>query len=79
MCKYKQAFVLCHAKKLLVEKKKLQGQGVQARVAERGYMPVLETKRGDKWLQYKFSAEEESEFNDIPVDDIHPPTPDTQE
>lgn len=41
--------------KLLMTKRNLQNRGVTARVAERGYMPVLETKRGDKWFPYKFT------------------------
>lgn len=36
----------------LIERKRLVGSGVSARVVERGYMPVLEVKRGRSWVRW---------------------------
>ena len=36
----------------LIERKRLLGRGIEARVAERGYLPVLEVKRGNSWVRW---------------------------
>ena len=43
---------------LLIERKRLTGMHMIARVAERGYAPILEVKRGNRWV--KWTGEEDA-------------------
>lgn len=49
--------------KLLMERKTLQERNIIARVCERGYLPVLETKRGNKWVPYSLRVESDDFTN----------------
>ena len=42
--------------KMVLERKNLRNRGITARVIERSYMPVIQTKASGKWLNYTMPA-----------------------